>query len=320
MKQVTNINNVIKLYYEFKVLKEELMKKSTFLKHVCYCRTNIMERYIDSVCNLTMLLTGYFLDVNQMKKCSCEKRKAILNRYFKIFETQAYGIFKNGDLLNYKTLLLFKKIQGYVETQIFERIEDDYEELLSENTSLCEIDEITTVNDFHTRVLNYMHTLGEMAILSISSLKINCTSISDEIYDDTTGISDTAIHEYRKKTDSFIAMGSACHRRTTEIPLNEMMHLFILDTYIEDVAGFVKHCIDLAQTYYAGSEKLHVILDFGLSEAEMLCTEDIDKILKLNEIKKLYVTNCLDIDFCENDLMIKMLYIDKDGIQKLCQN
>ena len=319
MKTVTNINNIIKLYYDFSVLKAELYKKSTFLKHVCYCRTNIMDRYIESICNLTLLLSGFFLDADQMGRCGEERRKAILNRYFKIFTTQAYGLFKNGDLLNYKTLLLFKKMQGYIEKKIFLKIEKDFDLLLTEkNKSFDKIDDITTLNEYHTCILNYMHMLGEIGILTLSSLKINCEYISDCIFENSYDIDPKTLEEYKIKTENFFNTGGACHRRLVESPIKELMHIFLLDDYMDDSAGFVKNCIELAHKYCINPNNLKVILDFGLSESDNLCTADIAGIIELNKINKMYVTNCLDIDFCEYNDIIFNMYIDKNGIKNLC--
>jgi len=304
-------------------LKDELYKKSSFLKHVCYCRTNIMERYIDSVSNLTLMLTGFFLDTNEMKNNDVELRKEILQRYFYTFKQQAYGLFKNGDLLNYKTLLIFKKMQSCIEDRIFKRIENDYELLLEEkenNGDFVNVDDMITINEYHTYILDYMHMLGEIAILTISSLKVNCENISDSIYDDVGDIPDDIIKSYREKTNNFVQMGATCHRRDTEVPIQEVMHIFLTDDYMEDSAGFVKHCVDLINKYYKNPENLKLILDFGLSESDTLCTNGITEILKLNDIKQIYLTNCLDIDFCDNMETVKQLYIDKNGIKKLCQN
>ena len=161
--------------------------------------------------------------------------------------------------------------------------------------------------------------LGEIGILVLSSLKLNCSNISDCIFDDTYGLDEKKILEYQQKTTKFFNDGGICNRREIENPLNELLHIFLIDDYIPDSSDFVKNSITLAQKYYKNSDRLQIILDFGLSESDSLCCDEVYKLLQLNNIKKLYVTNCLNIDFCEYNDLIKKLYIDKNEIKTLCE-
>lgn len=320
------------------IIKNEIYNSKIFNKKLCHCRREILENYILAAQLLYVRVTGKTLKLLETNNSSFKTDELFdfsnLREWFKFY---AYDFLYSEDLVSKKMIILYKKMQEYIDVIFFDFLETEFNDKVYYQI-VSGVDE-TTVAKSLTYLYEKMNDWFEAAVFNILSLTIDCNNVDHRILEGekipntnedvlnyclhNTIVNDKDINENincRKcmKCYGVDAEGCKCHLNT--INNNEYIHMILVPEMFKN-ENWILGYVDLLSKYIINKDKIKFIIDYKIyNEPLNWNINNYNRFKKIiDNFQHVYIINYSLINFREYEDLVKPYLRDanEEEIKKL---
>lgn len=279
------------------VQKNRVLERDAKLKRLCHCRREILRYYIEA-CQLLLVRTAArvvrYADDREESFATVNDIDA-LKRWF---DRTVYAKMIEDPMVANKMVVMFQLIQANLDDQFFSFFSERYGDVVrtSKVMTAAYDDRSVPVDELFDAMASWF----EASIFNALALKIDCSSISDAIYDDFNVPRDSDCCPFNRKENvcgrceqcrTSVAKTEECSSMHDSMEDHEDIYLYIVDEMIGTDQWIVSF-FDSVIKYHLKPKTVKVTLDFSLVDEIKMTEDQLATITKIGEsFKALEMTN-----------------------------